>query len=364
MQEGKKQGSIASVFSIAQYSSIRWRLCLCLSALGIVCEAIPFVSVYFIVEHVLSMSAASEAMNADVFAFWGFLALASLVVGVVFTLGGGYGAYREAYRVLHRLRSRVMAHVSTLSLGYLSSTGTGELQKLMGSGMAKIENLMAHVLPNLIGAMPLLIAFLGSMLILDLWLTLAVVLAMVVAFGIQALAFSGSKNRQVALEMSKRAGRLNQRFNEYLQGISVVKIFGQAEASSHEVIDSIIAYRDFYLGFSKRVSVPFSLFKTVILSVGAFVMPVGVALIMLYGANLESVLTFLMFLIVTPCLYSPIMELMQIGPSILEAANSVAEIKRVLAVEPLPVSKAPQIPQRHDVSFKRSRFPIEAPMIP
>ncbi len=356
MQNERRKSNIGYLFEIASEKRTAWTISLLGSVIGILCEVIPFASVYFIVRHVLEGYASANQLDKGIFLFWGVFALVAIALGVLCTLVGGYGAHRSAYKLLYGIRGRLTSYLGTLPLGYFQTTGTGDIQKMMNGGMGKIENLMAHTIPNLIGAAPLFISMLVTMFILNPWLAGGVLVPIIIAFVIQAIAFSGQKNKQRMMEMSTKAGRMNNRFNEFLRGIAVVKIFGQDQSGVREVTDSVTDYRDFFLLFCKRVSIPFSLFKVAILSTTTFVMPVAAALIAIYGGESRLVLTILMFLIVTPCLYSPIMELMQLQPNILEAAVAIDEIESVLNTAPLQEPEKEQTPGGYDIAFDNVSF--------
>ena len=137
---------------------------------------------------------------------------------------------------------------------------------MMETEMNKIEQRMAHNVPNLIGAGPLVIGLLASMFVLNIWLAFAILSTMAAAILIQSLVFSSKKNMQTAVEGSKRIGEMTRWFNEYLRGISTIKIFGGGQ-SFQKLENSILSYRDYLLDFTRRTAIPFSLFKVLMLAV-------------------------------------------------------------------------------------------------
>lgn len=355
MRQKQKQGGIAALFSIARQKPRAWQRSIIFSVLGILLEAFPYICIYAIIRLVLAAAAAGTQPDAAVIWWWGGLTLLSLVLSVTCTLVGGYSAHKSAFRLIYGLRRRVLAHLGSLPMGYFSSTSTGEVQKQMESEMGKIEQLLAHNLPNLIGAGPLVVGFLAAMLLLNGWLALAVLAPVLAAVLIQSIVFRSKKYMQFAVDGSVKMGAMNRWFNEYLRGIAVVKIFGGGKGFQ-KLDDSILDYRDYLLDFTKRTSVPFSTFKILMLSLLTFVLPVATVLITLYGAPLQTVLTILMFLIITPCLYSPMLELIRLSAEMQQANVAIGQVEAILKEQPLPAVSKPKQPAVFDVRFENVSF--------
>ena len=351
MHEDARKGNVSYLFDVAGLSPLRWKLSIVSSMAGILFEAIPFISVYFIINHVLQNQQTPELMQSRVFIFWGAFALGALAISTVCTLVGGYHAHKSTFSLILNVRKRILSHLGTLPMGFFSSTSTGEIQKQMEAGMGKIEKLLSHSIPNLIGAAPLVVSLLITLLILNVWLGLALLVPFVTAFLVQSTAFKGRRMRETAVEMSGKLGVMQRHFNEFLRGITVVKIFGQDNKNSQTLEQSVSDYESCMLRFTKRVSMPYSIFKVLMLTALTFVLPAATVLISLYGTELHLVLTILMFMIVTPCLYSPILELMQLGANLQDAAVSVDQIKSLLDQKPMTERSLCMRPKAYDISF-------------
>ena len=358
MQGNQKKG-IGDLFTLGGVKPGKWYAAIFISILGTLLEAFPYVSIYFVIQNVLSGAANGEGIQTTTVFSWGILTLLALLLSILCTALGGYGAHKSAFELIYRLRRRVLSQLGALPMGFFSTHSTGEIQKQMESEMNKIEQKVSHSIPNMIGAAPLLFGLLASMFLLNVWLALAVLAVLVLAFVIQGLVYGSKDSQQMAVDTSKKQGDMNRWFNEYLRGISVVKIFGGGQ-KFQKLNESILAYRDHMLDFTKRVAVPFSLFKLLTLSVLTFVLPVATLLIALYGGELKLVLTILMFLIVTPCLYSPLMELMRFSVELQEANVAAAQIDQLLKTEPLHERSHPEIPTSFEVCFEGVSFSYQS----
>ncbi|MFV0411896.1 MAG: ABC transporter ATP-binding protein [Oscillospiraceae bacterium] len=359
MQSKRKAGGVAALFALGKANPGPWYGAVFLSILGILFEAFPYLSIYNIVRLVLVARQTGGALNAPAIWLWGGLTLASLVVSVVCTIAGGYTAHKVTFRFIFGLRRLVLAHLGKLPMGYFSSHSTGFIQKQMEAEMNKIEQHLAHNVPNLIGAAPLLIGLLGAMFVLNIWLALAVLAVCAAAVFIQSLVFSSKKSMQNVVEGSVKMGEMNRWFNEYLRGISVVKLFGGGHGFQN-LENSILGYRNYLLQFTKRTSIPFSIFKVLMLSLLTFVLPVATILISLYGGQLQLVLTIIMFLVITPCLYSPMLELMRLATDMQQSNAAIGQIEALLKETPLPVANKPRLPANFEVAFEDVSFSYQA----
>ncbi|MFV0353413.1 MAG: ABC transporter ATP-binding protein [Oscillospiraceae bacterium] len=108
--------------------------------------------------------------------------------------------------------------------------------------------------------------------------------------------------------------------------------------------------------FTKRTSVPFSIFKVLMLSLLTFVLPVATVLISVYGGELQLVLTIIMFLIIAPCLYSPMLELMRLATEVQQSNVEIGQIEALLKESPLPAISQPQLPKSFEVDFENVSF--------
>lgn len=360
MKTERRSGNIAYLFSLAEEKPRGWYRSIVLNIIGIVAEAIPFIAIYFIVRHFLEATSSGTDLESSKLWFWSAITAGSFVLSITCTLMGGYEAHKSAFRLIYGLRRTMLSRLGNLPMGYFASSSTGEIQKQMESNMSKVEQLMAHNIPNLIGSGPLVIALLLSMFILNAWLGLAVLIPVAIAYIVQGAVMSSKKNRQNAVEGSQKLGDMNRWFNEYLRGISVVKVFGGEGRSFEKLHQSINNYLDYMLNFIKKTSMPFSLFKVLMLSVLSFVLPVATLLISVYGGELQLVLTILMFLIITPCLYSPVLEIMRLGVETQQANVAIDQIEALVEMQPLAESPHPQIPQNFDVRFEDVSFSYQS----
>jgi len=116
---------------------------------------------------------------------------------MVFTFLGSTGCHAVAFDALHCYRLYVMEHLGHISMGYFSTHTSGGIQKLMDENIEKMEGFIAHILPDLIGSLVMVIILFLSIAYLNLVLDAAVVVAIIAGFFFQMLVFGGNKVKRL-----------------------------------------------------------------------------------------------------------------------------------------------------------------------
>lgn len=91
------------------------------------------------------------------------------------------------------------------------------------------------------------------------------------------------------------------------------KIFGRPEAAARRLTGLIEKNRSHLMAYLKRVTPIYGAYKTITLSVLAFILITGCVLLYLNPGNHQLMMELLMFLIVGPAVISPLMELVEFG---------------------------------------------------
>lgn len=98
-----------------------------------------------------------------------------------------------------------------------------------------------------------------------------------------------------------------------------------------------------------------SLYKTIVLCLLAFVLPVGIVLIA-RDPSPGTLLAVLMALIITPAIYDPLVTCVNYGSQMGMLAVSLDAIDGILNTEPIKAPEQPQAPTSWDVAFDNVSF--------
>lgn len=354
MSQNKKGSLISRLFGIAAQGKVPLLISCASSAAGTLSGFVPFLSVYFIARELLTEPSGSGSQGTIL--FWIMVAALGVLGNMLFSFLGSYGAHKVAFRLLYGFRIGVMEHIGKLSMGFFTDNTTGSVKKTMDDNIEKIEIFIAHLLPDMIGSACVLIALFTGLFALNLWLALATLLAIITAFAVQFLILGGKNGRAMWVELSAVSSKMTGAFSEYVKGIAEVKLFGLTGSVTAGLQDSIGNYKNWEVRIYKKTAPFYQGYKTIILSLLSFVLPVGTLLIALNPGDTGIMLAVLMALILTPAIYDPLMELVNYSNRMREISVSLDGIDKLMDMEPIPGVSNPKRPSSWDVEFRDVSF--------
>ena len=173
----------------------------------------------------------------------------------------------------------------------------------MSDSIEKMEGIIAHDVSNLVGAALLLISLAVLLFSINVPLTLTIVAALAAAFIIQFSAFGGKRGQKIWTELNQSATELDAAFSEYVAGMEEENL--RQAGSGNPTIDRLIEKnRSHLMAYLKRVTPIYGAYKTITLSVLAFILITGCVLLYLNPGDHQLMMDLLLFLIVGPAVIS------------------------------------------------------------
>ena len=355
MKETKKN-AVLRVFQTAQCSSARYIWGVVCSSVSILLSGVPFYTIYRIVRIFLEASLNNTAVDVSAAWMWAGITLAGIVMGIVLSIIGSFVCHSCAFHALYGLRMRILNHMGRLNLGFFTGGQSGAVQKTMNDNIEKMENIIAHDVSNLIGAGLLLVSLSVLLFSINVPLALTIVAALVLAFIIQFSAFGGKRGQKIWTDLNRSSTELDAAFSEYVSGMEEEKIFGKPEAAALRLTSLIEKNRKSLMAYLKRVTPIYGAYKTITLSVLAFLLAVGCVLLYLNPGNHGLMMELLMFLIVGPAVVSPLMELVEFGADLRNLAVRMDQIEDVMKMEPIAEGTCDTPPVSAELSFQDVSF--------
>lgn len=352
----KKKNAVLRVFQAAQCSSARYAFGVACSALSIVLAGVPFYTIYRIVRLFLEASLNAASLDVSAAWLWAGLTLASIVAGIALSIVGSFVCHSCAFHALYDLRMRLLDHMGRLNLGFFTGGRSGAVQKTMNDHIEKMENIIAHDVANLIGAGLLLAGLMALLFAINVPLALTIIAALLLAFIIQFSAFGGKRGQQVWADLNRSSTELDAAFSEYVAGMEEEKIFGRPDAAALRLTSLIEQNRKSLTAYLKRVTPVYGAYKTITLSVLAFILATGCVLLHLHPGDHALMMELLMFLIVGPAVISPLMELVEFGAEMRNLAVRMDQIDALLQLEPLAEGSCDEPPRSADLVFRDVSF--------
>ncbi|MGL6199218.1 MAG: ABC transporter ATP-binding protein [Lachnospiraceae bacterium] len=353
MREKKKENFLVRTFRIAAQGKGTLIVSCSSYVIGMLAGILPYLSVYFIARILLIPQEGTDTRGEIM--LWIIISGISIALNMLLTFLGSYGCHRVAFRLLYNFRVKVMEHIGRLSMGFFGDNTTGGIQKTMDENIEKIEGFVAHMLPDIIGSLLVLIALFTGLIQLSGWLALSVFLAVVAAITLQMLVFGGKKLKQLWVDVAAASQNVTGAFSEYVKGMAEVKLFGLTGSVTRGLEQNIDNYRKWELRQYKRSALPMSAYKTIVLSLLTFVLPVGIIL-MVNNPSAETMIAVLMALIITPAIYDPLMTCVNYGSQMGMLAVGLDAIDGILDIEPIPSPPNPVKPTKWDVCFEDVSF--------
>ena len=104
----KTKGIVEHIFYYSNDGKPFLVFSLCLSVIGMICNVIPYMSVYFISKNFLI-----SVDNNETVIFWIVIAGFAILLNLLFTFLGGLGCHKVAFKTLYTYRINIMKHLGT-----------------------------------------------------------------------------------------------------------------------------------------------------------------------------------------------------------------------------------------------------------
>ena len=250
------------------------------------------------------------------------IAIANGLMGVLQT----YMTNHVGQSVMRDLRDAVYAHLQGMSLGFFTSTRTGEIQSRISNDVGGIQSVVTSTLTDTLSNTVIFLSTLVAMLILSWQLTIVAVAT--VPFFFALTSFVGKKRRAVTSEAQRSMAEVTAITQETLSvsGIMLAKLFGRqsqemANFHRHNQEQSDLAVRQQMIGHSF-----FAVVMTFLSISPAFVYLLAGYLMSGSGPSLVSAGTIIAFTTLQSRLYFPVGRLLQVS---VELQSSMALFERI-----------------------------------
>lgn len=285
------------------------------------------------------------------------IALAYVVLTVAVGLIGLWSTYLTAWigeHFLHRLRTRVFAHVESLSLGFFDRRRLGDTLSRLTGDVSQIEGLVLSGVTRLVSTLVTILVFTGVLVYLN-WRLALVALATLPLFWLVAKLFSG-RIRSASRQVRRWSGGISAVTEESLGNAMLIQAYGaephevrRFEAQSKGAIEAVLHTTRLRALFGPSVELIEVLGVMAILAVGIWQLGLG-------AITLGGLLVFLVYL---SQLLGPVRGLGAFSNSVYAAAASAERIIDLLDQRtsvPAPAQPVPLGPTRGALRLADVRF--------
>lgn len=222
--------------------------------------------------HMVGLYFASTLTKQQCFLECGLMLL-SFILKALCSYSSTWNAHKSAYTSLTELRLEIVAHLKKLPLGFFQERKTGDLTNIVQHDVEKVEEYLAHGLPETMAATILPVAVFIIMAFIDWRLALVMITGLPLMWLTKKIcAPLWAKNFKI---YGDSMTRMQENVMEYVSNIPVIKAFGKEESKTQKTIQSAKDY-DYWVKKSMAgISVPMGLIT--------LFMESGVVLVMIFG---------------------------------------------------------------------------------
>ncbi|MEM7799057.1 MAG: ABC transporter ATP-binding protein [Chloroflexota bacterium] len=315
----------------------------------------PYVAIYLIASHLFN-SGITNADSTYILMIAGGALAAAIAKGATL-IASLHLSHVAAYDILYHTRLAIAQKLSSLSLGFFDRHNTGTIKRVIHEDVEKMEEGLAHIIPDLASALAVPSLSFLLLLFIDWRLALVLLIAPIIGlfvFGIMARFNSSEEIKTYYAIMD----RMNSTFIQYLNGMKVIKAFTRSRSSFadlKQIIDEMIALFDtMAVGIQRSYAgIPVA-FRAGPL----FVLPIG---LLLYLNNSLDLPTLTLFLIMSLGFARPIHNFIMRGMlAFYQIHTAMGRIDQLLGEPSLPETDNPEQPNGYGLAFHHVSFDYAA----
>ena len=342
----KEPGAIRQLFAFVGESNSKMRISIFLAVLGEMFGIVPFLMVALLADELYRGTATIQR----VLFFSGIAAICQLIK-MLLTWRSSLMSHKISFTILKNIREAITDRMAKVPMGIMLETPTGTFKNLIVDNVAKLEDSMAHFMPELPSNIAAPLCSILLIFILDWRMGLASLITIPLGILFFAAMMRGYGPRME--NYMRSANDMNSSLVEYVSGIQVIKAFNRSASSYGKYSKSVNYFHDstmewwsqcWFWNAAARAVLPSTLLGT--LPVGAW----------LYMEGTLSLPVFLISLVVPLGFVAPLMKVSEAMEQVSMIKGNLEQVTAFLKTPELvrpsePVSLGERTYQFEDVHF-------------
>ncbi len=327
-----------------------------LAVLATVAQFVPMVSVYLIIEELAAHAADIANVNRDLLYRLGFISLGSVVVFGVLLYTAMMLSHIAAFNILYELRVAIAEKLTRLSMGFFTENASGEIKKVMGEDVERIELFVAHHIPDITSAVVFPLLIIGYLFYMDWRLAIAALAPFPLTIGLMLVMMTGGKAKIEYRNYHAALEHMNAAVVEYVRGMPVVKVFGTALDSFQRLTESVLSHGERSRKMAQDYSKSYPAFLTAASSSLVFLVPTVVFLLHRTEAHEQYIPTALLFMIIGGGFFFPLLKLMFMVGYLNQISIGMERIDHILYKDEIAEREAGKHPADASIEFDDVAF--------
>lgn len=347
MKKQRKKSSFEWILEFAGQKKSYYVISVVLSVLSVLCGLVPYYLVGHVLEGITGGIRESGYYLRDILIMILFWCLHAVFFGL-----STYNSHKGTFAVLASIRRRALKKLATMSLGEVRNRDSGEYKSIIVDRVDGIESSLAHVIPevfgNLFGAAVMII----FLFVVDWRMGLLSLLVLPLGLIFMSLMMVGSQ--EWTEKAMQRSNELNKTAVEYINGIEVIKVYGQTRKSYGKFVEAAKNAAGVYIDMMRRYNFDQNMTFAIMPAGLVILIPAGV-FFMMHGSMDFS--TFLLSCVLCIGEMQPMINAFSYLDDIQMADSVISDVTRILE---LPDMKRPETlekqPRGNDIVFRDVSF--------
>lgn len=342
----KEPGAIRQLFAFVGERNSKMRISILLAVLGEMFGIVPFLMVALLADELYRGTATIQRVL-----FFSGIAAICQIIKMLLTWRSSLMSHKISFTILKNIRETITDRMAKVPMGVMLETPTGTFKNLIVDNVAKLEDSMAHFMPELPSNIAAPLCSILLIFILDWRMGLASLITIPLGILFFAAMMRGYGPRME--NYMRSANDMNSSLVEYVNGIQVIKAFNRSASSYGKYSESVNYFHDstmewwsqcWFWNAAARAVLPSTLLGT--LPVGAW----------LYMEGTLSLPVFLISLVVPLGFVAPLMKVSEAMEQVSMIKGNLEQVTAFLKTTELvrpsePVSLGERTYRFEDVHF-------------
>ena len=342
----KEPGAIRQLFAFVGERNSKMRISILLAVLGEMFGIVPFLMVALLADELYRGTATIQR----VLFFSGIAAICQLIK-MLLTWRSSLMSHKISFTILKNIREAITDRMAKVPMGVMLETPTGTFKNLIVDNVAKLEDSMAHFMPELPSNIAAPLCSILLIFILDWRMGLASLITIPLGILFFAAMMRGYGPRME--NYMRSANDMNSSLVEYVSGIQVIKAFNRSASSYGKYSKSVNYFHDSTMEWWSQCWLWNAAARAVLPSTLLGTLPVGA---WLYMEGTLSLPVFLISLVVPLGFVAPLMKVSEAMEQVSMIKGNLEQVTAFLKTPELvrpsePVSLGERTYQFEDVHF-------------
>ena len=317
-----------------------------IAIIGVGLDVVPYFSVANIINNIVEGKVEIGAYIPYILAV-----LVGLLGSILFHELSTIISHNLAYGVIEGKRKKLVDKLSKISMGEIEKRSSGQWSQFMVETLDKMEQPIAHVIPEVIANLLIPIVLVVIIFIMDWRIGVANLLTIPLGLLFFMMMMRGYEEKSKRYQEASKA--MNTTMVEYVNGIKVIKAFNKSASSFGKFKETVNENKKSMLDWYLSVCFSMTGAMETIPATMIFVLPTSLYLFMQGSVEMSSLI---MCILLSYASYKPLIKAMSHLETMANIKIVMKEINKVMEIPDLERGKQLKHIKSYDVEFQNVSF--------